>query len=114
MTPIGLPQTVGLALAAVHVCIVLYLVYCILFAGEPAWLMYWTLLLIVDFPASLLYMGVAKVLFRVSSSSPNRRCPRALDLHNFLLPLTLLGAVGTIYWFYLPTVVAITYSKLFG
>jgi hypothetical protein len=110
---VSLPQIFGLILAALHAGVVAYLVWNIFFAGEPDWPMLWTVLLIIDFPWSLLTFPVA---WSLRSMGIHARQPkaRALDPENFLLPFIFLGLGGTIWWFFLPQWVAWIYGRIAG
>jgi hypothetical protein len=90
------------------------LLYCILFGPEPDWPMYWTLLVAIDFPLSLVFVAIGRLLYKVPSPHEILRIEsKLLDLHNFLAPLLLLGVGGTCWWFFLPQAIAHTYNALF-
>jgi hypothetical protein len=110
---LALSQLFGLALAALHAGLVSYLVWCIFFAGEPDWPMYWTILLVVDFPLSLVAFPVSWSIqaLGIQASRPNARL---LDLQNFLIPLFVLGLGGTLWWFFMPQGIAWIFGRIAG
>ena len=102
---------VGLAFATAHVAVVVFLLYCILFGPEPDWPMYWALLVAIDFPMSLIFVALGRLLCKVPSPHEILQAKwKILNLHNFLLPLLLLGVGGTLWWFFLPQAIAHAYK----
>jgi hypothetical protein len=93
---------VGLGLATAHVGLIAYVAWLIYRAEEPDWPMYWTLPFIVDLPASLLLMGLGRLLCNGWTLNLGVTRPPALDIPNFVVPFVLLGVGGTVWWFFLP------------
>ena len=98
---------VGLIFGAVHLMVLAVILYCIFFADEQDWPMYWAILILIDFPASLIGVAVGRSLKKIAlPDNVSRLHVKALDLHNFILPMLLFGVSGTVWWFYLPQGIA--------
>ena len=105
---------VGIALASAHLALIAYVVWLIHYANEPDWPLYWLLPYYVDFPASLIYSGVARLTCKFWLPRSGTGRPHALDVHNFILPFVFLGVGGTIWWFYLPQGIMWGWRRIVG
>jgi hypothetical protein len=105
-------HAIGLALAAAHVVLVAFVARLVLRSREPDWPMLWGLLIVVNFPWSLVVAAVGSFVGKVHSARASTR--RVLDIHNFVVPLVLLGVGGTVWWYTLPQAVAWVYGAIAG
>ena len=103
----GTALFIGLVCAALHLGLVGYVVHLILNGKESDWPMYWHIFTYLDFPASLIAIAVLRLAY--VSGTPqfaSKTTTVTNDLHNFIMPLALFGVGGTIWWFYVPQIVA--------
>jgi uncharacterized membrane protein (UPF0136 family) len=105
-------HVIGLALAAAHVVLVAFVIRLVLRSREPDWPMLWGLLIVVNFPWSLVLAAVGSFVGKVHSEGASTR--RVLDIHNFVVPFVLLGVGGTVWWYALPQVFAWLYRSVAG
>lgn len=115
MKKIKIYYIIGAILAAIHAVLVGWIVYCIFSGVESDWPMYWVIFLIIDFPFSLIYVGLEITFFKMYPSNVIINIPNLVsfplnDLHNFVLPFLFLGVGGTLWWFFLPVLIV----KLFN
>jgi hypothetical protein len=94
----------GGALVLAHSALIAWVVYEILYSGEPDWPMYWLLIAAIDFPASLLIMPFAFLasLFPSDIGLFNDPYQQINSTHNFILPAIFFSIVGNAWWFYVP------------
>jgi hypothetical protein len=81
-----------LVLALDYLSLVVYIVVLIGVGVEKDWPMYWTIFIIVDFPASLGVVWLSEVFCSCGSASSRRYLIQGStspfnDIHNFLYPL---------------------------
>lgn len=102
-------KKIGTVLAVFHFAGVLYIVYCIFFQREPDWPMYWLIFFALDFPLLILCLPAGALLSAAEFTKiPGVTSPSG-DILNFWLPLVILGAGGTVWWYFLPRL----FRKLF-
>ena len=96
----------GLFLGALHRMLVAYIGYLIIFGTEPDWPMYWLIFFGIDFPVSLLFMGLGFLVSCLGAPATVPFLPeRTNDVLNFLLPIFVFGMLGTLWYAWLPTLV---------
>lgn len=96
---------IGAALAILHGAMIFRIVRLIVSGKEPDWPMYWMLPTLLDLPVSLLFLIAMRLLCRVPKTSPSKPTSLLADTANFSSPLVFLGIGGTVWWFFVPTLV---------
>ena len=92
-------QRLSWILAGSHLALTVFVALAILNVDESDWPMAWIPFLFVDFPVSLIWVGLSAVLPTplridlVSSYSPLN------DVMNYWIPVLFLSLVGTPWWF---------------
>lgn len=110
------PLKIGILLAALHLALVAYVVSLLLRAGEPDWPMYWLIFFFLDFPVTLLYVGAGLLVdvFQIPRVLPLPGPSAVGDVLNFILPIFFYGIFGTLWYFYLPSLVSRVIQRMRG
>ena len=96
----------GIILALAHLYLVIYTINSILYNREPDWPMYWMLFTGIDFPFSLFLLPLSFLLDFLNLGVLVETFPSPLnDVTNFWLPAFFFGILGTIWFFFIPTIV---------
>ena len=101
-------KTIGMILGILHLSLVIFIVFNILSGKEPDWPMYWLLLIPFDLPVLLLqYLtnGIIEPVFSILASNFTDTSPLSSS-NNFWMPLFYYGLLGTVLWYFIPTIIA--------
>jgi hypothetical protein len=107
-------KTIGMILGTLHLSLVIFLVSSILSGIEPDWPMYWLLLIPFDLPILLLqYLTswIIEPIFSMLASNFADSSPLSSSV-NFWMPLFYFGLLGTVMWYFIPTVIIKVMNKL--
>lgn len=100
----SLSRKIGFGLATAHLTIFAIFWWHLSTSLDGQARLLWTLWIPIDFPVSLL---VTAGLEGISNESPMG------GVMQTWLPYVVHGGLGTIWWFFIPSVVALVYKKLF-
>ncbi|HOL66960.1 MAG TPA: hypothetical protein PKX93_05830, partial [bacterium] len=90
---IPFPHRLGLLLALVHFTLfVLIVSFLVIIPGQPRWRLAWSILLLIDFPVSLM---LAPFLFCCPDITFSHLIYPLTHLKTFWLPFSYLGLLGT-------------------
>ncbi len=106
-------KKIGIILGILHLSLVIFIISNILSGKEPDWPMYWLLLIPFDLPVLLLqYMThwMIEPIFSLLSSKFTDTSPLSSS-GNFWIPLFYFGLLGTVMWYFIPTVITKVINK---
>ncbi|QOL24890.1 hypothetical protein LP316_11290 [Thalassotalea sp. LPB0316] len=106
-------KKVGLWLGALHLVFVLFIGYQIATSHTGEAVMGWLIFMVVDFPVGYGMIPLAYLIDSantLSSYDANGIYQIYLDVENFWFPFIYTGVVGTLWWYYVPVLLAKSYS----
>lgn len=116
----------GIMLGSIHIVLLIYTVTCMI-ANQKYWVYYWYFFIFLDFPISLVIL-ILFYLLDVIIDIISHMVPLILyinnllstflptpmnDFVNFIIPFLFFGILGTLWYFFLPTLVTKCISKIF-
>lgn len=107
---LAFPVKLGFALGGLHfLCVALVVMNLLTIELDAQWQLIWIPFLIADFPVSLLIV-VVRVLIPTPFFSFGTY--PVSEFHGFLVPVAVHGIVGSLWWFFIPIMVAKLWRKI--
>jgi hypothetical protein len=103
---------IGFLFAIYHLSLIVNTVVLILSGKEPDWPMYWMGFLHMDLPVLPIYLPISSVLYKLRVPAiPFLPTPIG-DVRNFIFPLLVFGIFGTLWFFFIPVIIAKLIDKI--
>jgi hypothetical protein len=97
------PRQIGIVLASAHLLGVLLTIWYVSGSTDGQASLVWAVWAVVDFPLSLAYLLLGSLFAQWTQTLSSNHPIVAQFLY---LPHVLHGVIGTIWWFYVPSIVA--------